>query len=30
MRGGGTAQAGQSIGAGLIIDTSKYYNQIWN
>jgi FAD/FMN-containing dehydrogenase/Fe-S oxidoreductase len=28
MRGGGTAQAGQSIGAGLIIDTSKYYNQI--
>jgi FAD/FMN-containing dehydrogenase len=26
MRGGGTAQAGQSIGAGLIVDTSKYYN----
>jgi FAD/FMN-containing dehydrogenase/Fe-S oxidoreductase len=28
LRGGGTAQAGQSIGAGLIVDTSKYYNQI--
>jgi FAD/FMN-containing dehydrogenase/Fe-S oxidoreductase len=28
MRGGGTAQAGQSIGEGLIVDTSKYYNCI--
>ncbi len=28
VRGGGTAQAGQAIGAGLQIDTSKYYNAI--
>jgi FAD/FMN-containing dehydrogenase len=28
LRGGGTAQAGQSIGDGLQVDTSKYYNQI--
>ncbi len=28
MRGGGTAQAGQSIGPGIIADTSKYFNQI--
>ena len=28
MRGGGTAQAGQSIGAGLVVDTSKYYNRV--
>jgi FAD/FMN-containing dehydrogenase/Fe-S oxidoreductase len=28
MRGGGTAQAGQSIGDGIVVDTSKYYNQI--
>ena len=28
MRGGGTSQGGQSIGAGLLIDTSKYYNRI--
>src|SRR5947209_628545 len=28
MRGGGTSQAGQSIGPGLQIDTSKYYNRI--
>ncbi len=28
MRGGGTAQAGQSIGAGLVVDTSKYFNRI--
>jgi len=28
MRGGGTSQAGQAIGAGLQIDTSKYYNRI--
>src|SRR4051812_21532540 len=28
MRGGGTSQAGQSIGSGLQIDTSKYCNRI--
>ena len=28
MRGGGTSQAGQAIGAGLVIDTSKYLNQV--
>ena len=28
MRGGGTSQAGQAIGAGLIIDTSKYFTAI--
>ncbi len=28
MRGGGTSQAGQSIGPGVQIDTSKYYNRI--
>ena len=28
MRGGGTSQAGQAIGAGIIIDTSKYLNRI--
>ena len=28
MRGGGTSQAGQAIGAGLQIDTSKYVNRI--
>src|SRR5690348_12432036 len=28
MRGGGTSQAGQAIGEGLQIDTSKYYNRI--
>ncbi len=28
MRGGGTSQAGQAIGAGLQVDTSKYFNQI--
>jgi FAD/FMN-containing dehydrogenase/Fe-S oxidoreductase len=27
-RGGGTSQAGQAIGTGLQIDTSKYYNRI--
>ena len=27
-RGGGTSQAGQAIGSGLQIDTSKYYNRI--
>ena len=28
MRGGGTSQAGQAIGPGLIVDTSKYVNGI--
>jgi FAD/FMN-containing dehydrogenase/Fe-S oxidoreductase len=28
MRGGGTSQAGQAIGAGLIVDTSKYLTGI--
>jgi FAD/FMN-containing dehydrogenase len=28
MRGGGTSQAGQAIGPGLIVDISKYLNQI--
>jgi FAD/FMN-containing dehydrogenase/Fe-S oxidoreductase len=28
MRGGGTAQGGQSIGEGIQIDTSKYYNRL--
>ena len=28
LRGGGTSQAGQTIGAGLLVDTSKYYNRI--
>jgi FAD/FMN-containing dehydrogenase/Fe-S oxidoreductase len=28
MRGGGTAQAGQSIGEGLLVDTSKYFNRL--
>ncbi|HKY22138.1 MAG TPA: FAD-linked oxidase C-terminal domain-containing protein [Vicinamibacterales bacterium] len=28
LRGGGTSQAGQAIGAGLIVDTSKYLNRI--
>ena len=27
-RGGGTSQAGQCIGAGVILDCSKYYNEI--
>lgn len=27
-RGGGTSQAGQAIGAGLVVDTSKYLNRI--
>ena len=27
-RGGGTSQAGQAIGAGIVLDTSKYLNQI--
>jgi FAD/FMN-containing dehydrogenase len=28
MRGGGTSQAGQAIGAGVIVDTSKYFNRL--
>ena len=28
MRGGGTSQAGQAIGEGLMVDISKYYNRI--
>jgi FAD/FMN-containing dehydrogenase/Fe-S oxidoreductase len=28
MRGGGTSQAGQAIGEGLLVDTSKYYNHV--
>jgi FAD/FMN-containing dehydrogenase/Fe-S oxidoreductase len=28
MRGGGTSQAGQTIGEGLQVDTSKYFNRI--
>src|SRR3982750_1935411 len=27
-RGGGTSQAGQSIGSGLVLDTSKHLNRI--
>jgi FAD/FMN-containing dehydrogenase/Fe-S oxidoreductase len=28
MRGGGTSQAGQAIGEGIAVDTSKYYNRL--
>ena len=28
MRGGGTSQAGQTIGAGLQVDTAKYFNRV--
>ena len=28
MRGGGTSQAGQAIGSGLIVDTSKFLNRL--
>jgi FAD/FMN-containing dehydrogenase/Fe-S oxidoreductase len=28
MRGGGTSQAGQAIGEGIIVDTSKYFHRI--
>jgi FAD/FMN-containing dehydrogenase/Fe-S oxidoreductase len=28
MRGGGTSQAGQAIGPGLVVDTSKYFNHL--
>src|SRR5690348_11323564 len=27
-RGGGTSQAGQAIGPGLVVDCSKYFNQV--
>ncbi len=27
-RGGGTSQAGQAIGAGLVLDTSKHFNRV--
>src|SRR4026207_1852009 len=27
-RGGGTSQAGQAIGAGLVLDTSKHLNRV--
>jgi FAD/FMN-containing dehydrogenase/Fe-S oxidoreductase len=28
MRGGGTSQAGQAIGSGLVVDTSKHFNRL--
>jgi FAD/FMN-containing dehydrogenase/Fe-S oxidoreductase len=28
MRGGGTSQAGQAVGSGIILDTSKYVNRV--
>ena len=28
LRGGGTSQGGQCIGAGLVVDTSKYLNRV--
>ena len=28
LRGGGTSQAGQAIGAGVVVDTSKYLNRV--
>jgi FAD/FMN-containing dehydrogenase/Fe-S oxidoreductase len=28
LRGGGTSQAGQAIGAGIQLDTSKYFNRV--
>jgi FAD/FMN-containing dehydrogenase/Fe-S oxidoreductase len=28
MRGGGTSQAGQAIGPGVVVDTSKYFNRV--
>jgi FAD/FMN-containing dehydrogenase/Fe-S oxidoreductase len=28
MRGGGTSQAGQAIGSGLVVDTSKFLNRL--
>src|SRR4051812_30750393 len=28
MRGGGTSQAGQAIGPGVVVDTSKHFNRV--
>src|SRR6185437_8078135 len=28
LRGGGTSQAGQAIGEGIQLDTSKYFNRV--
>src|SRR6185436_15817662 len=28
LRGGGTSQAGQTVGSGIILDTSKYMNRL--
>jgi FAD/FMN-containing dehydrogenase/Fe-S oxidoreductase len=28
LRGGGTSQAGQAVGAGVVLDTSKYVNRV--
>ena len=28
MRGGGTSQAGQAIGEGIVVDTSKYFSRL--
>src|SRR5918999_1131714 len=28
LRGGGTSQAGQAVGGGVILDTSKYVNRV--
>ena len=28
MRGGGTSQAGQAIGSGIVVDTSKHFNRL--
>jgi FAD/FMN-containing dehydrogenase/Fe-S oxidoreductase len=28
LRGGGTSQAGQAVGSGLVLDTSKYVNRL--
>jgi FAD/FMN-containing dehydrogenase/Fe-S oxidoreductase len=28
MRGGGTSQAGQAVGSGVVLDTSKYVNRL--
>src|SRR5262245_44235574 len=28
LRGGGTSQAGQTVGSGIILDTSKYLNRL--
>src|SRR5215204_2662259 len=28
LRGGGTSQAGQAVGSGVVLDTSKYVNRL--